>query len=106
MKLKNANYQGHWSILAFCDQWKMMSELNMSHGKMSNFVSLPLFGFTLVTKIRNLDFESLWNTLSFDKKNMRTDLNMSHGKMSDFVSLPLFGFTLVIKLRNFHFKGY
>ena len=30
----------------------------MSHGKMSNFVSLPLLGFTQVIKLRNFDFES------------------------------------------------
>ena len=48
----------------------MVSDLNMSHGKMSDFVSFPLFGFTLVIKLRNFDFESHWNTLIFfDKKN-------------------------------------
>ena len=30
----------------------------MFHGKMSDFVSFPLFGFTLVKKLRNDDFES------------------------------------------------
>ena len=29
----------------------------MSHKKMSDFVSLPLFGFTIVIKMRNYDFE-------------------------------------------------
>ena len=28
------------------------------HGKMSDFVSFPLFGFTLVIKLRNFNFES------------------------------------------------
>ena len=47
----------------------MLPDLNMSHGKMSDFVSFPLFGFTLVIKLRNFDFESHWNTLIFfDKK--------------------------------------
>ena len=27
--------------------------MNMPHGKMSDFVSFPLFGFTLVIKLRN-----------------------------------------------------
>ena len=38
----------------------MISDLNMSHGlmEMSNFVSFPLFGLTLVIKLRNFDFES------------------------------------------------
>ena len=36
----------------------MTSDLNMSHAKMSDFVSFPLFGFTLVKKPRNFDFEN------------------------------------------------
>ena len=41
----------------------------MSHGNMSNFLSFPLFGFILVMKLRNVDFESHWNTsIFFDKK--------------------------------------
>ena len=82
-----------------------MSDLNMSHGKISDFVSFPLFGFTVIIKLRNFNFESHGNTsLHFFKKDMVSDLNMSHGKMPDFVSFPLFGFTLVIKQRNFDFK--
>ena len=82
----------------------MMSDLDMSYGKMSDFVSFPSFGFPLVIKLRNFDFESHWNSLIFlGKKDIASDLSMSYGKMSDFVSFPLFGFTLVIKLRNFDF---
>ena len=40
----------------------------MFHGKMSDFVSFPLFGFTLVKKLRNVDFESHSDGLFFDKK--------------------------------------
>ena len=36
----------------------MVSDLNMSHGKMFDFVSFPLFRFTLAMKLRNFDFES------------------------------------------------
>ena len=36
----------------------MESDLNMPYEKMSDFVSLPLFWFTLVIKLRNFDFES------------------------------------------------
>ena len=36
----------------------MLSDLNMSYGKMSGFVSFLLFGFSLVIKLRNFDFES------------------------------------------------
>ena len=41
----------------------MMSDLNISHGKMSDFVSFPLFRFTLVMKLRNLNFKVCENTL-------------------------------------------
>ena len=85
----------------------MVSDLNMSHGKMSDFVSFPLFGFTLVIKLRSSNSESHWNTvIYFDKKDMLSDLNMLHGKISDFFSFPQSRFTLVIKLRNFDFKGH
>ena len=33
MKLKDANYKSHWNILVYWDQWKMISDLNMFHGK-------------------------------------------------------------------------
>ena len=36
----------------------MTSDLNMSHEKMSDFVSFPLFGSTLVMKLRKFDFET------------------------------------------------
>ena len=36
----------------------MTSDLNMSHEKMPGFVSFPLFGLTLVIKLRNIDFKS------------------------------------------------
>ena len=36
----------------------MMSDLNMSHEKMSDFVSFPVFGYSLVKKMGNFDFES------------------------------------------------
>ena len=50
-----------------------MSDLNMSHGKISDFVSFPLFGFTLVMKLRNFDFEIHCNTgIFFDKKRYGT----------------------------------
>ena len=79
----------------------------MSYGNMSDFVSFWLFGFTLVIKLRNFDFECYWNTLFIlGNKDMLSDLNISHGKMSDLVSFPLLGFTLVIKLRDFDFESH
>ena len=50
-------YKSHWNMLVSHDQWEIMSDLNMSHGKMSGFVSFPLLGFTLVVKLRNFNFE-------------------------------------------------
>ena len=35
----------------------MLSDLNTSLGKMSDFVSCPLFRFTLVIKLRNFAFK-------------------------------------------------
>ena len=106
IKLKDANYKSPWNILVFCDQWKMMSDLNMSKGKISNFVSFPLLGFTAVIKPRIFDYESHWNTwIFFDKKDMSV-LNMPHGKMSDFVSFLLFRCTWVTKPRNFDFESH
>ena len=41
-------------------------------GKTSDFVSFPLFGSTLVIKLRNSDFEShSSNLICFDKKGVR-----------------------------------
>ena len=58
----------------------------MPYLKKSDLISFPLFGFTLVIKLRNFDFESHRNTLLFfDKKDMTSDLNMLHGRMSEFV---------------------
>ena len=54
-----------------------MSDLNMSHEKMSDFVSIPLFGFTVVIKPRKLDPENHWNTLIINHKKMMSDLIMS-----------------------------
>ena len=101
MKLKNTNNKSLLNISAFCDQWKMMPNLNMSHEKMSNYVSFSMFGFTVVIKQEKFNFECHWNTLIFfDKKYMASDWNMSHWKMPYFVSLSWFMFTFVIKLRN------
>ena len=38
-----------------------MPDLNLSHGKMSDFVSVPLLGLTLVIKLRNFSFETHLN---------------------------------------------
>ena len=45
-------------IEVFCDQKKVISDLNISHGKISDFVSFPLFGLTSVIELRNFDFQS------------------------------------------------
>ena len=57
-----------------------MSDLNISHGKMSDFVSFPLFRITLVMKLRNLNFKVRENTLMFfDKENdVRFDYVLSN----------------------------
>ena len=65
MELKDAKYKSHWIISVFCDEWKIMSDLNVLHEKMSDFVSFPLFELTLDIKLRNIGFESHWNTIIF-----------------------------------------
>ena len=42
---EDANYKSHWNISVICFQWKMMSDLNMFNGKMSD-------GFTLAIQLR------------------------------------------------------
>ena len=65
----------------------------MMDGEVSDFISFPFFGFNLVIKRGNFDFESHLKTLIFlDKKDMVPDFNMSHEKMFHFVSFLLFGF--------------
>ena len=69
MKVKDANCKSQWNFSLFCEQGKTMSELNISHGKMSDFISFPLFEFTLFVKLRNFNFKSHWDILMFfDKK--------------------------------------
>ena len=89
----------------FWQKKDMVSDLDMCLRKMTDIVSSPLFGFTLVIKLSNFDFESHWNKLIFfDQK--RYGVGFEYGKISDFVSYPLFGFSFVIKLINFDFKGH
>ena len=57
MQLKDANDKNHTNTLVCWDQGKIMSDLNISHGKMSDCVLFPLVGFTLVKKLRNFNFE-------------------------------------------------
>ena len=68
--------------------------------KMSDFVSFPLLGFTLVIKIRNFDFESHWNTLIFFDKKKRCQIWLCPVKPC------LIWFKLCYTLRNMDFKFY
>ena len=69
IKLRNFDFESHWNTLIFFDKKDMTSDLNISHGKMSDFVGYPLLGLTLVIKLRNFDFESHLNTFFLTKKN-------------------------------------
>ena len=63
------DYELPIEIFSFLIKKDMVSDLNMFHGKMSDFVSFPLLGFTLVIKLICFDFESHWNILIvFDKE--------------------------------------
>ena len=102
-----------WTSLKYFNYFlikKNMSDLNMSHEKMPDFVSFPLFGLTLVIKLRNFDCESHWNILIFFrlKKIWRQIWICSINKFPifDFVSLLLFMLNLVIKLRKFDLESH
>ena len=66
MRLKSTNNKSDWNSLVFYKQWKIMSDLNMSQGKMSEFCFIPMVWVHFSHKLRNFDFESHWNTLCFD----------------------------------------
>ena len=56
-------------VILFHFPWNILILLEYLLRKMSDFVSIPLFGFTLVIKLRNFDFESHWNiSVTFDKQ--------------------------------------
>ena len=76
----------------------MMSDLNMPHRDMSDFVSFPLFRYFS----HKIDKFWFWKSLKYFsvliKKDVITDLNMSY-----FVSIE---FALVIKPRSFYFESH
>ena len=58
MKLRNFDFESHGNTLIFFGKKDMLSDLNISYGKMSDFVSFPLLVFTLVlvqVSILNVD---------------------------------------------------
>ena len=64
--------QWDWKVLIVKVLEMFQDYLNMSHGIMSDFVSILLFWFTLVIKLRNFNIESHWNILIiFDKERYR-----------------------------------
>ena len=56
----------------------------MSHGKILDFIAFPLFGFTLVIKLKNFDFQSPAKRQYF-LKEMMSDLIMPCQTVSDMV---------------------
>ena len=41
---KKFDFESHWNALMIFDKKDMTSDFNVSHGKMPDFVSFPLFG--------------------------------------------------------------
>ena len=93
MKLKYANYKSHWNILVFYEQWKMMSDLNMSQEKISDFISFPLFGFMVV----------IVTLIFFDEKERASNLNIFHGKNVRFCLISIAWFHFCHKTEKFWF---
>ena len=61
-KTEKCRFRKSFEILKyFLIKKDMPSDLIMSHGKVSDFVSFVLFWFTLVIKRRIFEFESHWN---------------------------------------------
>ena len=79
----------------------MVSDLNMSHGKMSSFVSFPLLSFTLVIKLRNSDFESHWNILVYFDKRERHAVRFTYVPWKD----VLFCLIFILKVHLSHKTG-
>ena len=74
---------------------------------MSDFVSFPLFAFTLVIKLKKIDFKSHWNAGNFFLiKKIMPDLDMSCQTLSDFAEAVLCEYDFANKLRNADFKLY
>ena len=105
MRLKSVNYKSHWNILVFYDQWKITLDLNMFHWKMSDFVSFPLFRFTLVIKLRTLDFESHWNALIYIDKKKRYAVRFKYVSWKDvwFCFFPIVWLRFSHKIKKFWF---
>ena len=64
----------------------MLNQLNVSHGKMSDFVSFSLFGFTLVIKLRNRNFSLLWLkwTQIMEMKKNQIFFHETHSDLASF----------------------
>ena len=80
---------------------KLIDNLNISHEKISDFFSFSLLGFTLVLKMRNLDFESHWsNSIFFDTKrySVRFELEIDRQK---YLTEVIYFRTMTLKLRQF-----
>ena len=50
IKFNNTNYKRQWNNLIFCKQWKMMSDLNMSLGKMPDLFHIDCIHFSHITE--------------------------------------------------------
>ena len=73
MKINEGHFSSRTVIIHF---WDLTSYLNISHRKISDYVSFLLPEFTLVIRLANFDFESSWSTLKFLTKKMMSDLIM------------------------------
>ena len=83
MKLKDTKYKYHWNILVFCDQLKIMSDLNMSHGKCLILIHFHCLDYCS-HKPRKFYFKSYWNTwIYFDKKRYSVRFEYVPWKISE-----------------------
>ena len=74
--------------------------------KVSDFVSSPLFGLTLVTTLRKYDSESHQNILIFFDKKTGCQSGISCLTVSQWLQASLFELNFGNKLGNTNFKLY
>ena len=65
------HHKSHLNILVFYDQWKITPDLNMSHGKISDFFFIRIVRVHFNHKIEKFWFWKYWNTLRYTNADLK-----------------------------------
>ena len=79
-KIERCQYKSHWNNSVFWDQWKMMSDLNMSQRRINDFVAFSFSRINLVIKLNYFDFESHRDTLILFYRKKWRQISICPGK--------------------------